>query len=152
MNTDIIRKSIDNIIKGSKSRNDALKHICLCLRNNVPIFDWVGFYIVSDEENRMLELGPFEGDATEHVKIRFGEGICGQAALTHKTFIVQDVSRESNYLSCAPSVQSEIVIPIFNDSDFIAELDIDSHTKNSITDEHRALCEYAALRAAELFK
>lgn len=151
MNTDNIKKGIDSIVNSSKDRDETLRSICLYLKANVTIFDWVGFYIVSDGENNMLELGPFAGKETEHVKIRFGEGICGQAAITHETFIVQDVSAENNYLSCSPYVQSEIVIPIFNDKGFVAELDIDSHTRNSITDVHRQLCEYTARRASKLF-
>lgn len=146
-----IEKQIDAIIDNAPDRDSALLDICICLRDNVDIFDWVGFYIVADDEYNMLQLGPFAGDQTEHMRIRFGEGICGQAAVTHETFIVQDVSAENNYLSCSPSVQSEIVIPIFNKKGFAAELDIDSHTRNSITDAHRQICEYTAKMASKLF-
>jgi len=97
------------------------------LVENVPHYDWVGFYLV-DKAKKELVLGPFVGEPTEHVRIPFGRGICGQAAERRTTFVVQDVSKEGNYLACSPKVKSEIVIPLFKGGEIIGELDIDSHT------------------------
>lgn len=102
-----------------------MKKVCEYLYDEVPYYDWVGFYMINKEN--LLELFEFVGEPTEHVKIRIGEGICGQAALTKNVFIVQDVSKETNYLSCSPKVKSEIVVPIFKDDRVIGEIDIDSH-------------------------
>ena len=62
----------------------------------------------------LLDLGPFSGEATEHRLIPFGKGICGQAAESRETFIVDDVSAASNYLACSLKVQSEIVVPVLD--------------------------------------
>lgn len=134
-----IREIVDKQL--SLTRKEKLKAICKLLKENVPYYDWVGFYLVDKTKEKELVLGPFEGSETEHVRIPFGKGICGQAAETGKTFIVQDVSKEKNYLACSPKVKSEIVIPIFKNNEFIGELDIDSHKFSPFTNEDKEFLE-----------
>ncbi len=140
MNIDSIVKEAKDIISNHKSRTDTLQQIADLLNSRVPEFDWTGFYLASETEERMLELGPYVGEATDHTRIPYGKGICGQVAESHDTFIVQDVSKADNYLACSLDVQSEIVVPIMKDGRFVAQLDIDSHTKNAISREHEKLC------------
>ena len=83
----------------------------------------------------MLVLGPYAGEPTDHTRIPFGQGICGQVAESLQNFVVQDVNQETNYLSCSIHVKAEIVLPILKDGAFIAQLDIDSHILNPFTDE-----------------
>lgn len=92
-----------------------------------PIRIGEGFYIV-DASKSTFVLGLFVGHPTSHVSTPFGQGICGQAAQRKETFIVQEVSKNSNYPSCSPRVQSEIVVPILRDGEIVGELNIDSHT------------------------
>lgn len=128
-----IRKPID--------QQQKLQDICDLLKEQVNYYDWVGFYLVDPDKKKELVLGPFAGEPTEHIRIPFGKGICGQAAETKATFLVQDVSQETNYLSCSPSVKSEIVIPIFKDGIVIGELDIDSHQLSPFTNEDNQFLE-----------
>jgi GAF domain-containing protein len=143
-----IKKTIDN---PGKSRDEKLQKICQMLADEVEVFDWVGFYIVDPDAERELVLGPFVGEPTEHTRIPFGTGICGQAAETNETFVVQDVSKEDNYLACSIDVKSEIVVPIRKNGNFVAELDIDSHTKGAITEDHRKFLEEVCDITASLF-
>ncbi len=129
------------IINGDKTRDEKLLAICELLDDDVDVFDWTGFYLVAEDEENMLELGPYVGEETDHTRIPFGKGICGQAADTLKTFVVQDVKKADNYLACSLHVKSEIVVPIMKEGDFVGELDIDSHTKGAITPELQTLCE-----------
>ena len=122
------------------SRNVGLQLVCTLLHAEVPHYDWVGFYIAVPEE-RLLVLGPYEGESTDHVRIPYGRGICGQAAERLETFIIDDVSAQDNYLACSIHVKSEIVVPVFRDGAFIAEIDIDSHTAHAFTAEDRAFLE-----------
>jgi GAF domain-containing protein len=115
------------IKESDKANQEKLTAVCNLLKNNIPDYNWVGFYFVDPGKPDELVLGPFAGEPTEHVRIKFGQGICGQAAERKETFIVEDVSKESNYLACSPMFKSEIVVPIFKDNRIIAELDIDSH-------------------------
>lgn len=131
-------------------RDDALLRLCRLVAE-VPACDWVGFYI-ADPAQRLLVLGPFVGEPTEHVRIPYGRGVCGQAAESGRTLVVQDVSGEGNYLSCSARVKAEIVVPIFRGDRFVAELDIDSHTAAPWTAALRACLEEVAALAGRLFE
>ncbi len=106
------------------------------LRTNIPHYDWVGFYLLDSQNNRLI-LGPYAGKPTEHISIPVGKGVCGQVAESRKTMIVQDVTQQTNYIACSIDVQSEIVVPILKNGQFVAEIDIDSHAHApfSIEDE-----------------
>lgn len=141
----------NKIVAGTGTRDEKLMKICELLDAHVEVFDWVGFYLVDPDAERELVLGPYVGEATDHTRIPFGKGICGQAAESLETFVVQDVNQEDNYLACSIHVKAEIVIPVMKGDTFAAELDIDSHTQNSITKEHQAMLEEICDIAAQLF-
>ena len=146
----LLINKILRIAKSASNRNEKLMNICKLLEDNVAYYDWVGFYM-ADESKEVLTLGPFVGESTEHTSIRFGDGICGQAAVNQKTFIVQDVEAETNYLSCSPLVRSEIVVPIMKNDNVIGELDIDSHTTGPFTDEDSEFLENICNIVSQLF-
>jgi L-methionine (R)-S-oxide reductase len=137
-------RDVKAIVEGGGGRDDKLAKICGLLRDRLDRYDWVGFYI-ADLDRRVLHLGPYVGEPTEHVQIPFGRGVCGQAAQEGSPLIVQDVSRESNYLSCSPLVRSEIVVPILKNGRAVAQIDVDSHAPAAFTLEDRSflvrLCE-----------
>ena len=151
MNTDAILDRVTTIISTNKSRNEKLQQISELLDKEVDVFDWTGFYISSETEEEMLELGPYVGEETDHTKIPYGTGICGQAAETFDTFVIQDVTKSDNYLACSADVKSEIVVPIMKNGEFVAELDIDSHEKDAITPELRELCESICKKLESIF-
>lgn len=122
------------IVENSGSSEAKLQAICELLHNSVPYYDWVGFYIEDAENPRTLCLGPYAGEPTEHTVIPFGRGICGRVAESGETLVIQDVTKEENYLSCSVSVKSEIVLPIKRYGKFIAQLDIDSHAESPFSD------------------
>lgn len=132
---------VENVLSKEISLNEKLFAICEHLQDNIENFDWVGFYMVDPDVENHLKLGPYVGERTEHTTIPFGKGICGQVAVSHETFVSQDVSAEDNYISCSNHVQSEIVVPIMKDNRFVAQIDIDSNTKNSISKEKKELLE-----------
>lgn len=139
-----LMEKVDRILQ-NYDPNESMQMICDLLYSNVAYYDWVGFYLVNSNKEGELVLGPFVGEPTEHVRIPFGKGICGQAAATGMTFLVQDVSKETNYLSCSPKVKSEIVVPIKISEKIFGELDIDSHILSPF-DEYddkflNAICE-----------
>lgn len=144
-------EKVREILNQNARRDVVLMEICELLEESVPFFDWVGFYLVDPNEDRKLVLGPFVGEPTDHIMIDFGEGICGQAADLLETFVVQDVSKEDNYLSCSPTVKSEIVVPVLKNDEIVAELDIDSHTIHPFTDEHQQILEEICRDIATVF-
>lgn len=148
---DSILKEVDLILARNSSRDQKLKDICKVLDREIEVFDWIGFYLADPNEDRMLILGPYVGEETDHTRIPYGTGICGQAAETLDTFVVQDVSKAGNYLACSLDVKSEIVVPIMKGDQFMGELDIDSHTLNAITPRLKELCEEICLKLSVIF-
>jgi GAF domain-containing protein len=138
---DLLLSEAESITNRNVTRDEKLFAICELLADEINTFNWVGFYLPDPEGAEELVLGPFVGPATNHTRIPFGQGICGQVALNHETFVSQDVHSEDNYLACSVDVKSEIVVPIMKNKKFIGQLDIDSNTKNSISKEQRKLLE-----------
>jgi len=81
---------------------------------------------------------------TPHTRIPLNQGICGAAASTGKTIVVDDVNSDPRYLACSIETKSEIVVPIFVKNQVVGELDIDSHFPAAFNHEDRQLVEYCA--------
>ena len=107
----------------ARAPREAPETVVALLHDRFPHYDWVGIYWV---EARDLVLGPWKGAAaTEHTRIPIGTGVCGAAAASGRTEVVDDVSKDPRYLACFPSTKSEIVVPIRAGTRVIGEIDID---------------------------
>ena len=95
-------------------------------------FEWVGVYLLHDEE---LWLHNYMGEPTDHAKIPVGTGICGRAVAERHNLNIPDVSKEENYLACSPDIQSELVILIRAGDDIFGQIDIDSEEKAAFTED-----------------
>lgn len=144
-----IMKKIDGIIKSSDESKKILEKIVNILYEHIEYYDWVGIYIVKDDN---LYLGPWKGkQETEHIKIPIGKGICGSAAETGKTEIVDDVNSDERYLACFVSTKSEIVVPIKKQGKIVGEIDIDSDKKDAFTKEDALFLEKTAEMLSSFF-
>ncbi len=139
---------VEQILGRTSPLPGRLAALCRLLRKTVPHYNWVGIYLV--ESPGWLVLGPYDGAPTGHVRIPFGQGICGQVAASGETLVVPDVSTESNYLSCNVAVRSEIVVPLLLDGTVLGELDIDSHRLAPFTPADRTFLEAVCARVAQL--
>jgi GAF domain-containing protein len=113
------------------------------IAQNLPYCNWTGFYMLDPNDNQTLILGPYIGAPTPHVRIPVTEGICGAAAASGETVIVDDVNADPRYLSCSIQTKSEIVVPIYAHGKVIGEIDIDSHTPAAFTQADRSFLEEA---------
>ncbi|MFP4374396.1 MAG: GAF domain-containing protein [Spirochaetaceae bacterium] len=147
--TSELRRKVDELLAADASSGTRLQRVCNLLAERVPHYDWFGFYLTV-RGRRELALGPFSGEPTDHVRIPFGRGICGQAAEREETFVVQDVAAADNYLSCSIHVKSEIVVPVFQDGVVVGEIDIDSHVTEPFTEADTVFLESLAERVAPL--
>jgi L-methionine (R)-S-oxide reductase len=124
---------------------DALQEgIVEAIAEQLPGYDWVGFYVLDPDDRETLVLGRFVGEPTAHVRIPVTEGICGAAVSSGETVIVDDVNADLRYLSCSIRTKSEIVVPIYAQGRVVGELDIDSHAPAAFTDVDRKFLEEAA--------
>jgi GAF domain-containing protein len=86
-------------------------------------FHWVGFYRTTAPG--VLTLGPFQGPLA-CVTISFDKGVCGAAARSGKTVIVEDVDQFPGHIACSSLSKSEIVVPLVASGETKLVLDIDS--------------------------
>jgi len=99
-----------NELLGEIERAGSLQEVVELLHDRIDHYSWIGIYLVEGDD---LVLGPWKGpEATEHVRIPVGQGICGAAAASGETEIVDDVNADPRYLACFVSTRSEIVVPI----------------------------------------
>ena len=143
-------KRVADILSLKQDRDSKLKAVCVLLREKVSHYDWVGFYFVDSSNENELVLGPFAGEETQHVRIPFGRGVCGRAAEKKKTVVVQDVSKENNYLACSLRVKSEMVVPILKNGRVVGELDIDSHQLSAFKEKDKRFLEEVSKLVANI--
>ena len=99
---------------------------CSVIHKRFPHWIFCGFYVVTNHNPNLLEIGPFHGDTLPCTNIKFGKGVCGTSAIEGQTIIVDSVKDYSNYISCDSDTASEIVVPVFQHKKLAAVLDIDS--------------------------
>jgi L-methionine (R)-S-oxide reductase len=130
------QEAIDRILNRGGVDGRVLQEVVDVLHDRVDHYSWVGVYLV-DGDN--LVLGPWQGpQATEHVRIPVGQGVCGAAAASGETEVVEDVNADSRYLACFASTRSEIVVPIAHEGRVVGEIDIDSDQPAAFGEADRA--------------
>jgi GAF domain-containing protein len=134
-------EAVDRIVNRGEA-DEVLRAVVDVLHDRFAHYSWVGIYLVEGSE---LALGPWRGpDATEHVRIPVGQGICGAAAASGRTEIVDDVNADPRYLACFPSTRSEIVVPIAFQGQVVGEIDIDSDEPAAFGEADRVFLERVA--------
>lgn len=152
MHFDKLKPQILDILKSSElSVNTKLTDVCEVLEQNIPYYNWVGFYFKNGDKNE-LKLKAFAGEPTDHTIIPFGKGICGQVALSNKNFVVPDVKAQDNYIACSINVKAEIVIPLFLNGENIGQIDIDSHTADPFSKEDEKFLEFINEEVAKILQ
>lgn len=141
-----VRIEIAGLAEAAPTAQDLMRSMVKVLHDRMLKYNWVGFYLLEPgAKPPVLVLGAFEGAMTPHTRIPLNQGICGAAASSGQTVVVDDVSKDSRYLACSLETKSEIVVPIFAHGEIIGELDIDSHFPAAFTSEHQALVQDCAL-------
>lgn len=142
-----LAKELTALADTAKSVEELMSIIVGRLQQRLSHYNWVGFYMLeksADGEEPMLVLGPYVGAVTQHTRIPLNQGICGAAASSGRTVIVDDVQADPRYLACSVETKSEIVVPIRVKGEVVGELDIDSHAPAAFTAEDRQLVEHCA--------
>ena len=136
-------EAVDRIVNRESEADEVLRQVVEVLHDRFEHYSWVGIYLVEGDD---LVLGPWKGpQATEHVRIPVGQGICGAAAATARTEVVDNVAADERYLACFPSTRSEIVVPIVYEGRVVGEIDIDSDRPAAFGEADRAYLERVAV-------
>ena len=142
---DGIRNELTEVAQAASSARELMHAMVKLLHERMLKYNWVGFYMLeSGAQPPMLVLGEFRGAMTPHTRIPLNQGICGAAASSGQTVVVDDVSKDPRYLACSLETKSEIVVPIFVHGTVVGELDVDSHFAAAFTAEHQDLVQHCA--------
>ena len=124
---------------------DALMdHIVQRLHATMTRYNWVGFYLLDKTTRNALVLGPHVGSFEPHERVSLEKGLCGAAATSGKTVVVNNVANDPRYLAGSELVKSEIVVPIFARKLLFGEIDINSYFANTFTKEDQEFVEGCA--------
>ncbi|MBC7532506.1 MAG: GAF domain-containing protein [Oligoflexus sp.] len=140
--------SIQSLLNADSDWLAAMATIISELHNAFETFDWTGFYRVIRDDH--LQIGPYQG-THGCLDIPFSRGVCGAAARTKMTQLVDDVEKFPGHIACSSSTRSEIVIPVLGKKgEVLAVLDVDSNGLAAFDaiDQHwlESICQLYAMR------
>lgn len=124
-------QQVSGLVSGEPDLIANLSNVSALLNQYLPDINWVGFYIMRDDE---LVLGPFQGKVA-CIRIPVGRGVCGTAAATQETQRIDDVHAFPGHIACDGASNSELVVPIIVNEKVVAVLDIDSPQHGRFTVE-----------------
>lgn len=121
-----VGKEISAVIDGETSATARYATAACLLSEAFEDYFWTGFYVVDPLKPQQLVVGPYQG-TLGCLRIPFGRGVCGAAAVTGETVIVENVHEFPGHIACDSRTNSEIVVPVFSESGGLAAvLDVDS--------------------------
>ena len=133
----------------AKTAASLMEHISQRLHEKMTTYNWVGFYLVDPKDPNMLVVGAYVGSFSPNTNIPLSTGLCGAAATTGRTVVVQDVAADARYLPGSSIVKSEVVVPIFVAGKLAAELDLESYFANTFTKQEQEFAEQVSAIVAE---
>lgn len=142
-------REFQDYAKSARAATVLMEHISQQLHEKMTRYNWVGFYLVDPADSGILLVGPFVGSFTPNARIPLNRGLCGAAASTGRTVVVDDVAKDPRYLPGSPLVKSEIVVPIFVKNKLVAELDIESYFASSFPKGEQEFVEGCAAVVAK---
>jgi len=137
-------KEFQDFASAAPTADAVMKRIAQRLHETMTRYNWVGFYLVDSVDTGVLLVGAYVGSFTPNVRIPLNTGLCGAAASSGQTVVVDDVSKDPRYLAGSPLVHSEIVVPITVRNKLAGELDIESYFPGTFTRTEQEFVEACA--------
>ena len=144
----ILIPQINSLVDSESNLTTNLAQICAALKYSMDGFFWVGFYLRSGDE---LILGPFQGPVACS-RIKIPDGVCGKAAEKRETIIVPDVNQFEGHIACSSFSKSEIVSPIFKNTEVAGVLDVDSDSYDNFDEIDKIYLEQICALVSQLIK
>jgi GAF domain-containing protein len=127
------RARIDALLEGEDDWVAAMATVASELHFTFDHYHWTGFYRAT--EDQALVIGPYQG-THGCLRIDFDRGVCGAAARTKATQLVEDVDEFPDHIACDSRTASEIVVPVLRlDGSVLAVFDVDSNDPAAFTQE-----------------
>jgi L-methionine (R)-S-oxide reductase len=121
-----VAEEIAAVLDGEPNLTARMATVASMLAASFDHFFWTGFYVVDPDKREELVVGPYQG-TLGCLRIAFGRGVCGTAARTRQTQIVEDVDAFPDHIACDSRSKSEVVVPVVDaDGRLIAVFDVDA--------------------------
>jgi GAF domain-containing protein len=121
-----VAEEIAAVLEGEPNLTARMATVASMLAATFEHYFWTGFYVVDPDKRDELVVGPYQG-TLGCLRIAFGRGVCGTAARTRQTQVVEDVEAFPGHIACDSRSKSEIVVPVVDrDGRLIAVFDVDS--------------------------
>ncbi|WP_041390323.1 GAF domain-containing protein [Sphingobium chlorophenolicum] len=131
---DDLLSAADALTAGESDAIANMANVSALIWQFLPDLNWAGFYRMAGDE---LVLGPFQGK-TACIRIPLGKGVCGAAAASGETQLVEDVHAFPGHIACDAASASEIVVPVVAGGRIVAVLDLDSPIRARFDDADKA--------------
>jgi len=136
----LLLQQAEALLHGERDRIANAANLASLIWHSLPGLNWAGFYLFDGSE---LVLGPFMGKPA-CVRIALGKGVCGTAASTRTTQVVDDVHAFPGHIACDAASNSEIVVPLVRNGALLGVLDLDSPLPKRFDAEDRMALEQIA--------
>ena len=121
-----VRRQALSVLDGEPDLTARMATVTCLLAGAFPDNNWTGFYVVDPLRPDELVVGPYQG-GLGCLRIAFGRGVCGTAAASGESQVVEDVHAFPGHIACDAASRSEIVVPVRGRGGaLVGVLDIDS--------------------------
>ena len=135
---DEVTGQIAAVLDGEPNMTARYATVACLLSQAFDDFFWTGFYLVDPDRPRELVVGPYQG-TLGCLRIPFGRGVCGTAAETGETQLVENVHEFAGHIACDSRSESEIVVPVLDSSGRLAAvLDVDATSRAAFDEIDKA--------------
>lgn len=121
-----VAEEIASVLEGEPNLTARMATVASMLAASFDHYFWTGFYVVDPGKPAELVVGPYQG-TLGCLRIAFGRGVCGMAAATRRTQVVEDVDAFPDHIACDSRSRSEIVVPVIDRAGaLLGVFDVDS--------------------------
>jgi L-methionine (R)-S-oxide reductase len=137
-------KDFGYVAQSARTVDALMEAIVQRLHDTMTRYNWAGFYLVDKTRPGSLMLGPHVGSFEPHENISLDKGLCGEAASTRKTVVVNNTAEDSRYKSGSGLVKAEIVVPVLLRDALYGAFDVNSYFANTFNFEEQQFVEACA--------
>lgn len=87
-------------------------------------------------------------EVAERIRVKVGQGVTGRAVKERRTILVDDVSKDQNYIEAVARVRSELAVPLINKNKVIGVMDLEAREPGYFKEDHARLLTLIASRIA----
>jgi L-methionine (R)-S-oxide reductase len=138
-----LREELEAYGRTANAVQSFMQHVADRLHDAMARYNWVGFYFMEVPTFEALVVGPYAGSFTPTSRIPLDKGLCGAAATSGETVVVNNAAADPRYLG-SDLVKSNIVVPIFVKKRVAAELCIESYFADTFTPPEQKFVESCA--------